>query len=398
MGIQWGLRRDAAYHVPSRALIFLLRDQETDKDTGDVKVNKQRTRGKGTSKKTWVALALSVKEKPHAYLLAEQTLFINEEGWRPISRQFLARFSPATVAKKRAVERKDWGDNFGTAVEVVMKLRSLPVMPQVLGQPVWVMGAISAQDRTAAATGRLAWPLSVFYPLADADLHVLLEKVPAAQATVDIRCRLSRDLIIGMDHLHARNLWHGDLKAENVLIKARRAFVADLDTFKMSWDKGDLYHGTCPYMPPEIVRRSQDVGALIKELDDFEYEEWANNGFFKSEVGANAAADAWSLGLLIRKIVAWDLREWSHGFYGLPTDYLLSLANTRPLPAKSPDKRSDAFSNMAYAVANRLLAEDPRQRWTVRQARQAFDKFLASEAAEGLTSCRAEQPSAPRAQ
>lgn len=71
-------------------------------------------------------------------------------------------------------------------------------------------------------------------------------------------------IISGITYIHAKNISHGDIKLENILIdKSNNVKIIDFgfSTHNSNGKLLNFFCGTPSYMPPEIIKRKNYVGA-----------------------------------------------------------------------------------------------------------------------------------------
>jgi len=82
---------------------------------------------------------------------------------------------------------------------------------------------------------------------------------------------LFKQIILGLQHIHSKNIVHRDIKLENILLdNCGKVKICDFGVSKILKDQDDLILeccGTPAYMAPEVVRRNPPEGLKGKPVD-----------------------------------------------------------------------------------------------------------------------------------
>lgn len=157
-------------------------------------------------------------------------------------------------------------------------------------------------------------------------------RAPSVEAAVE----MTRGILAGLEHLHARSIIHRDIKPENVLLLGATPRLADFGISRVikSTGKNTFIAGTPHYMAPEAFNRKR-----------------------------NQQADLWSVGVMLYQMLSgrlpFDGDDWAE-IYGA-----ILNENPEPLPAAIPE--------WLRQVVAKSLTKDPERRYqSAREMREAL--------------------------
>lgn len=139
--------------------------------------------------------------------------------------------------------------------------------------------------RCHCRTPQKLYILSKYYP--DGDLHTLHNRFEAeGHESIPLRRLLPivRDVAMGLQHVHAQGIIHGDIKPDNFFVDGNRGVLADFGLARsIDDDRNRQLVGSLGYIPPEgLVNHSilaftneYDNGELLKELTTPQWDSWA---------------------------------------------------------------------------------------------------------------------------
>lgn len=143
----------------------------------------------------------------------------------------------------------------------------------------------------------------------------------------------TRQILIGLDHLHSAGIVHCDVKGRNILVTGEGLKIADLGCARFSDDVagGDWVPiaGTPAYMAPEVARGEQQ-------------------GF---------AADVWALGCTVIEM-ATGRAPWADVFDPVSAFYRVGFSDDVPEVPGFLSKEGEDF-------LGKCLKRDPLERWSV---------------------------------
>ncbi|OWM79809.1 hypothetical protein CDL15_Pgr023221 [Punica granatum] len=143
--------------------------------------------------------------------------------------------------------------------------------------------------------------------------------------------RYTRQILIGLEHLHCLGIVHCDVKPRNILITEEGAKISDFGCAKRVEDLAGPTVGTPMFMAPEVARGE----------------------------GQGQPADVWALGCTVIEM-ATGKAPWPES--GDPFSVMYRVAYS----AASPDIPS-CLSDEAKDFLTKCLRKDPSERWTVTQ-------------------------------
>jgi serine/threonine-protein kinase len=155
--------------------------------------------------------------------------------------------------------------------------------------------------------------------------------------------RLAQDLLGALEHAHARNIVHRDVKPENIVISGGRTILLDFGIAKAIADsasehltRSGVALGTCTYMSPEQIRGLRDI---------------------------DHRSDLYSLACVLFECLA-GRPPFVHKVEGIVLQKHLS---EEPPPVES--LRPETPPGLAAVIA-RALAKEPGDRWPTASAMQ----------------------------
>jgi len=175
----------------------------------------------------------------------------------------------------------------------------------------------------------------------------LMEPIRKKEVVPEDTLRLwTRDLLLGLEHLHLSGVCHRDVKPENVLWdkRAGRAKLADFGVSTIMRSQGlggDILMatgGTVPFFAPEMCSVQSRQGGY-----------------------SGKAADLWACGVCL---FMWRYHRLP---FAAPTE-LMMMEAIRDTPLEWPDD-ADATAELK-AVLRGLLEKLPKQRWRMRELRR----------------------------
>ena len=154
--------------------------------------------------------------------------------------------------------------------------------------------------------------------------------------------KVARDILKGLNYLHARNIVHRDIKPANLLVnKKNEVKIGDFGVSKLmcrTLDPCNSYVGTCAYMSPERFDPDAYGGNY--------------NGY---------AADIWSLGLTLLELYMGHFPLLQEG--QRPDWATLMWAICFGEPPKLPESASSEFRSFMECC----LKKESSERWTAPQ-------------------------------
>lgn len=165
--------------------------------------------------------------------------------------------------------------------------------------------------------------------LCDADLLESISK--ARRLSQDVAAPLFRQLLLAVQHMHKHNMYHCDLKPENVLLSGSTVKLTDFGASAIGTTFTARNLGSAQYLCPELLtwREGQEVGL--------------------------AAGDVWSLGVVFFTMLA-GYQPWSQ-----PTMSDIHFSQFVAGTMRFPTSMSPEAVDMIIA----MLALDPAERPTV---------------------------------
>lgn len=202
----------------------------------------------------------------------------------------------------------------------------------------------------------------VVMPAADKNLAIInLTEHFVANDWVQIRS-LFTQLATCLDHLHDRQLIHGDVKPANIVRKGTRYLLIDLDA---SAAIGTGYSGikySSGYVPPELIYIDAVTGAPgIKTFilaDDGVTAVYDHTKY--TLVAADPAHDAWSLGMVFYELCTGRRLNLCDNDDNVTPDGLLDTFHFTPEFKKK--KLSVVTNVLARNLLSQLLSKDPKKR------------------------------------
>ncbi|EPS73026.1 mitogen-activated protein kinase kinase, partial [Genlisea aurea] len=160
--------------------------------------------------------------------------------------------------------------------------------------------------------------------------------------TEEILARVGRQVLAGLEYLHAHKIVHRDLKPSNILMNLKmEAKISDFGVSKIiqrTLDPCNSYVGTCAYMSPERF----DPDTYGSNYDGY-------------------AGDIWSLGLILLELY---LGHFPYLAPGQRPDWATLMCGICfGEPPSSPESSSPNFRSFIQ----RCLQKDPSRRWTASQ-------------------------------
>eukprot|EP00049_Salpingoeca_infusionum_P018108 m.355795 g.355795 ORF g.355795 m.355795 type:complete len:344 (-) comp17343_c0_seq1:445-1476(-) len=191
--------------------------------------------------------------------------------------------------------------------------------------------------------------------------HDLFECVSPASAepcTVTETMRWLAQVASGLAHVHARNIIHGDIKPENILIDTNtgQALVCDFGLAKLAVSyTTQRPEGTLPYMAPEMLDGTCSCTCIHRKYHKVVHT--------CAGVLVTQAVDVWALGLVLYATLYADL-PWDAAS---PTDKDYAYyCKTGVLPAPSKNKE-ESHSKETHALLRAMLNPIPAKRPTMQQ-------------------------------
>ena len=96
----------------------------------------------------------------------------------------------------------------------------------------------------------IVWRPCVIFPLMDRNLH---DEIHVHDITPQLCMKFSRDIMLGIQHIHQNNVIHRDIKSENIMINGDNAVIADLGNACMIGSNDLDIRTTSWYMAPETL-------------------------------------------------------------------------------------------------------------------------------------------------
>lgn len=151
-------------------------------------------------------------------------------------------------------------------------------------------------------------------------------------------------IVMGLTYLHSKNLIHGDLTLQNILVSGQVVKIADLDSCKSIFEK-QSFRTTPAYCAPELIRHTSGKPTGTKSKTKATQ---SGNYSFKS--------DMWALGVCLYTML--------HGFLPFQSANKYLLFNE--ILDRKISIRKDVPEELRFLLEG-LLQRDPKKRFSLKQ-------------------------------
>ena len=167
----------------------------------------------------------------------------------------------------------------------------------------------------------------------DGSLKDWLRRSGGRASSVEAAVEMTLGILAGLEHLHKRNIIHGDVRPDNVLLLGETLRLADFGLSRVlkSTSNGAVGASRAPYMAPEAFNRKH-----------------------------SQQTDLWSVGVMLYQMLSGRLP-----FDGAdPTDLHVAICNEEPEPLT-------AATGWLQEVVAKALSKDPQQRYQTTEEMRA---------------------------
>ncbi|MCI0389523.1 MAG: bifunctional serine/threonine-protein kinase/formylglycine-generating enzyme family protein [Acidobacteria bacterium] len=167
----------------------------------------------------------------------------------------------------------------------------------------------------------------------DGSLKDWLRRSGGRASSVEAAVEMTLGILAGLEHLHKRNIIHGDVRPDNVLLLGETLRLADFGLSRVlkSTSNGAAGASRAPYMAPETFNRKH-----------------------------SQQTDLWSVGVMLYQMLSGRLP-----FDGAdPTDLHVAICNEEPEPLT-------AAPRWLQEVVAKALGKDPQQRYQTTEEMRA---------------------------